>query len=76
MFSWLRHAFGGGTPAPPIPARSPVKHPASAPTPKPAPEKRTDTPTGENVQDRFILRKVSAIINIAVYAGMVYDSIC
>ena len=76
MFSWLRHAFGGGTPAPPIPARSPVKHPASAPAPKPAPEKRTDTPTGENVQDRFILRKVSAIINIAVYAGIVNDSIC
>ena len=61
MFNWLRHAFGGGshTEAPPIPARSPVKHTASAPAPKPAPEKRVDTPTGENVQDRFILRKVS-----------------
>ena len=61
MFSWLRHAFGGGShaEAPPIPARSPVKHTASAPAPKPAPEKRVDTPTGENVQDRFILKKVS-----------------
>ena len=65
MFSWLRHAFGGGSShqeAPPIPARSPVKTTTSAPAPKPAPEKRVDTPTSENIQDRFILRKVVALI--------------
>ena len=62
MFSWLRHAFGGGShsEAPPVPARSPVKQAASAPAPKPAPEKRVDTPTTENIQDRFILKKVRA----------------
>lgn len=62
MFTWLRNAFGGGShaDAPPIPARSPVKQTASVPVPKPAPEKRVDTPTTENVQDRFMLRKVSA----------------
>jgi len=63
MFNWLRHAFGGGshTEAPPIPARAPVKPTTTPPAPKPAPEKRVDTPT-ENVQDRFILKKVRACI--------------
>lgn len=65
MFNWLRHAFGGGShsnphsDAPPIPARSPVKQSTAAPAPKTAPEKRADTPVTENVQDRFILRKVN-----------------
>ena len=62
MFSWLRHAFGGGShpEPPPIPDRSPVKHAASAPAAKSAPEKRVDTPTTENIQDRFILKRVRA----------------
>ena len=62
MLNWLRHAFGGGSPAsdpPPLPDRAPVKPATTQPAPKPATaEKRVDTPTTENIQDRFLLKKV------------------
>lgn len=62
MLNWLRHAFGGGSQAsdaPPLPDRAPVKPTTAQPAPKPAaPEKRVDTPTTENIQDRFLLKKV------------------